>query len=67
MAQEVVKSEKTKPSFWKRLKAEFKKIIWPDKKKVARQTVAVVAVSVVLGGFIALVDTVVKFGLGLIL
>ena len=61
------KNEAAKPSYFKQVKAEFKKIIWPDKKKVARQTVAVVAVSIVLGGFIALVDTVVKFGLGLIL
>ena len=56
-----------KPSFFKQCKAEFKKIIWPDKKKVARQTVAVVVVSAILGGFIALVDLVVKTGLGLIL
>ena len=56
-----------KPSFFKQCKTEFKKIIWPDKKKVARQTVAVVVVSAILGGFIALVDLVVKTGLGLIL
>ena len=64
---ENTKNEAAKPSFFKQAKAEFKKIVWPDKKKVGRQTVAVVVVSVILGGFIALVDTVVKFGLGLIL
>ncbi len=61
------KNEATKPSFFKQCKAEFKKIIWPDKKKVSRQTVAVVVISVILGGFIALVDLVIKTGLGLIL
>ena len=61
------KNEASKPSWFKQVKAEFKKIIWPDKKKVTRQTIAVVIISVVLGGFIALVDLVVKAGLGLIL
>ena len=37
----------------KGLKAEFKKIIWPDKKTVTKQTVAVIAVSVALGLIIA--------------
>ena len=61
------KNEASKPSWFKQVKAEFKKIIWPDKKKVTRQTIAVVIISVLLGGFIALVDLVVKAGLGLIL
>ena len=61
------KNEASKPSYFKQVKAEFKKIIWPDKKKVTRQTIAVVIISVILGGFIALVDLVVKAGLGLIL
>lgn len=67
MAENNIKETSSKPSFFKLAKGEFKKIAWPDKGKVARQTVAVVAVSVLLGGFIALVDTVIKFGLGLIM
>lgn len=51
-----------KMSWFTGLKAEFKKIIWPDKKSLARQTVAVVAVSVVLGLVIALIDYFIKFG-----
>ncbi len=51
-----------KTSWFTGLKAEFKKIIWPDKKSLARQTVAVVAVSVVLGLVIALMDYFIKFG-----
>ena len=44
------KTEKTqKKSWFKGLQAEFKKIIWPDKKTLAKQTTAVVAVSVILG------------------
>lgn len=58
---------KEKTPFFRNLKTEFKKIIWPDKKRVARQTVAVVSVSVVVGVLIAVIDAAVKFGLGFIL
>lgn len=51
-----------KKSWYDGLKSEFKKIIWPDKKTLGKQTAAVVAVSVVLGVAIAIVDFVVKYG-----
>lgn len=51
-----------KESFFKGLSAEFKKIIWPDKKSLARQTTAVVAVSVVMGLVIALMDSIIQYG-----
>lgn len=51
-----------KQSFFNGLSAEFKKIIWPDKKSLTRQTTAVVAVSVVLGLVIALLDYLVQYG-----
>ena len=51
-----------KESFFKGLSAEFKKIIWPDKKSLARQTTAVVAVSVVMGLVIALMDYIIQYG-----
>lgn len=51
-----------KESFFKGLSAEFKKIIWPDKKSLARQTTAVVAVSVVMGLVIALLDSLIQYG-----
>lgn len=60
-------AEKKKVNHWKNLKAEFKKIIWPDKKKALKQSTAVVVVAVCLGVLIAVIDTVVKFGLGFIL
>ena len=44
------------------VKAEFKKIIWPDKDTMLKQSVAVVAVSIVLGILIALVDTLAQYG-----
>ena len=60
---ETVKNEKApKKSFFKGVKAEFNKIIWPDKKSLARQTTAVVVVSVVMGLVIALLDYVIQYG-----
>ncbi len=58
------KSGKTqKRSWFKGLQAEFKKIIWPDKRTLAKQTTAVVSVSVLLGAIIAVIDTVLKYGI----
>ena len=62
-------SEKTrtqKKSWFKGLQAEFKKIIWPDKKTLAKQTTAVVAVSVVLGAVIAVIDAILRYGIDLL-
>ena len=58
---EKVKTQKK--SWFKGLQAEFKKVIWPDKKTLARQTTAVVAVSVVLGVIIAVVDALLSYGI----
>ena len=55
-----------KKSWFKGLKAEFKKVIWPDKKTLAKQTAAVVTVSVVLGAIISVVDFIVQNGIDLL-
>lgn len=61
------KSQKTqKKSRVKELSNEFKKIVWPDKMTLAKQTAAVVVVSVVLGGLIAIIDFVLKYGVDLL-
>lgn len=54
-------------SWFKGLKAEFKKIIWPDKKSLGKQTVAVVIITAILSVIIALLDAIVKFGINLII
>lgn len=55
--------EKTpKIKFFDGVKAEFKKIIWPDKDTLLKQSVAVVAASIVLGAIIALVDMLMQYG-----
>ena len=57
-------TEKVKKTNWfKGLKAEFKKIIWPDKKTLLKQTAAVISCSVLLGVIIWAIDAVIQFGL----
>lgn len=51
-----------KIKFFDGVKAEFKKIIWPDKDTLLKQSVAVVAVSIVLGAIIALIDMIMQYG-----
>lgn len=61
------KTEKTqKKSWFKGLQAEFKKVIWPDKNALAKQTTAVVTVSVLLGVIITMIDTIMKYGIDLL-
>lgn len=56
-------AEKTeKPSFFKGVKAEFKKISWPDRQSTFKQSIAVVAISVVVGLIIAVLDFVIQYG-----
>nr|WP_297874433.1 preprotein translocase subunit SecE [uncultured Blautia sp.] len=51
------KQKAPKKSWTKGLQAEFKKINWPDKQTLVKQTIAVVSVTAVLGVFIAVVDS----------
>ena len=64
---EAVSKEKEKKSFFKGLKAEFYKIVWPNKESVAKQTIAVIIVSVILCVMIAFLDAVIGLGLRFIL
>ena len=60
------KSVALKESWFTGLKAEFKKIIWPTKESLARQTAAVVVVSVVIGLIITLLDTIIQYGVNVL-
>lgn len=55
-------TESKKESWFAGLKSEFRKIVWPTKQSLARQTAAVVVVSVVLGLVITLLDTIIQYG-----
>lgn len=53
--------EKTQKTSWfKGLGKEFKRIVWPDKLTLAKQSAAVVSVAVVLGAIIAIIDFLVQ-------
>ena len=56
-----------KESWFNVLNREFKKIVWPDKMTVAKETAAVVSVSVVLGAIIAVVDFFAQYGVDLLI
>ena len=64
MAEKAEKS--SKKSRFDGLKAEFKKIIWPDRKSLVKQTGAVVAVSIVLGVMIAVLDFIFQYGIDIL-
>lgn len=49
------------------LKTEFSRIIWPDKDSLTKNTVAVLVSSVALGIIIAVIDMIIKFGLGFVI
>ena len=61
------KTEKSSQKSWfDGLKAEFRKIIWPDQKTLVRETGAVVAVSIVLGMLIAVLDFIFQYGVNIL-
>lgn len=45
-----------KVSFFKGVKGEFKKIIWPNFSTLSKQTTTVIVVSLVIGGIVAVID-----------
>ena len=60
---EVTKKNKAQEKSWMDgVKAEFHKIIWPNKKDLTKQTTAVVVVSVLLGVLIAGMDVIIQYG-----
>ena len=63
----VENAAKKSGSWFKGLKAEYKKIIWPGKDEITRQTVAVVLVSLVVGVIIAVLDMGLQYGIDFII
>ena len=54
--------KKTRFRFFKGVKAEFKKISWPDRQSALKQSIAVVIVSIVVGLIIAILDYLIQYG-----
>ncbi len=57
MSKDKTKAKESKATvFFKGVKAEFRKIIWPDRDTLLKQLAAVLVVTVLLGVVIALID-----------
>ena len=57
MSKDKIKAKESKAAvFFKGVKAEFRKIIWPDRDTLLKQLAAVLVVTVLLGVVIALID-----------
>ena len=59
--------EAKKTSWFKGMKAEFKKISWPTKKTLTKETIAVVIISVLLGVLITVIDLIARTGIEFII
>ena len=56
-----------KRSYFTELKAEFRKIVWPDKQQLGKQSVAVIFAAIVIGCLIAAIDWVMQVDLSFII
>ena len=60
----MAKQEESKFQKWMEgLKAEFRKIIWPSRDDIQKETVAVMVVSIILGVIITILDFIVQNGI----
>ena len=58
--------KESKFGFFKTVKAEFKKIVWPTKEDVLRQSVAVTVIAIVVGILITIFDFLIQYGVDFI-
>ena len=49
--------------FFKEVKSELKKVVWPSKKQIIKNTLVVIAAVVIVGIFIWALDLLFAFGL----
>ena len=63
MAEGKKKNDATPTRWIDGLKSEFRKIIWPNKEDLAKQTTAVIIVSVIVGAVITVIDSLLKYGI----
>ena len=63
----VENAAKKSGSWFKGLKAEYKKVIWPNREEVRKQTIAVVLISLVVGLVIAVLDMGLQYGIDFII
>lgn len=49
--------------YFREIKSEMKKVVWPSKKTVINNTIIVIAAVVIIGLFIWVLDAVFQFGI----
>ncbi len=59
-------TKENKPGFFKTVAVEFKKIVWPSKEDVLRQSVAVTVIAIVVGILITIFDFLIQYGVNFI-
>lgn len=67
MAESEAKNGGKLSAFFKGVKAEFRKIVWPDRVTLMKQTFAVVVVSIVTGALIAVIDRALQYGINFLI
>jgi preprotein translocase subunit SecE len=63
MADSTNNGKTKKPSFFKGVQREFKKITWPDARTVGKQALAVIVIATISGVIIAFLDQGVQYGI----
>ena len=63
MAEANSKKQNRIVKFFKEVKSEMKKVVWPSRKQVVNNTLIVIAVVVIVGVVIAIFDTIFQWGL----
>lgn len=53
-------------TFFKELKGEFKKIIWPSRSSLLKQTTTVIVLAAIVGVIISVIDVVLQSGIQLL-
>ena len=59
-------AKENKVSFFDGVKAEWGKIIWPNKDQLTKQTIAVIITTIIVGVIISLLDTALQYGVSLL-
>lgn len=56
-------SKSSKTGWFKELKSEFGRIIWPSKERIAKETGVVVVCAIIIGIIIAVLDLGLQYGI----
>jgi len=61
------KTGSKKKGFMKGVKSEFKKVTWPDRTTVLKESGSVIVLTVILGLIISVIDAALELGLGFLM